>query len=168
MNFREFLTETTIKDIQKQDKIFVMIIGGGGSGKNYIYRKYFSGLKLFDVDEYLSGEDSGKSVSKAIKQSEKDLEEELQKGNSAVSVGTGKSIFGVKNKFKFAEDAGMKTCIILVDVDPKVAYKRMLNRSKTEERDEIPLYKIEKTNKAARDNFTAFAKMADFSLILKN
>lgn len=174
MKFREYLNESTIKEILSKDNIFIMIIGGAGSGKNHIYRKYFSHLPLFDVDEYilkLSGGDpqkAGKFVSQAIKELESDLKNNLMKRNSVVTMGTGKSVHGVQNKFKFARDAGKEIAIIRVDVAPKVAFERSQARAQKEQRAEIPLYNIEKTNKMAKLNFRSFAKLADYSLIIKN
>ena len=174
MTFIEYLNESRMKEILSKDNIFIMIIGGGGIVKNHIYRKYFSHLPLFDVDEYilkLSGGDpekAGKFVSQAIKELESDLKKVLMKGNSVVSMGTGKSVHGVQNKFKFARDAGKEIAIIRIDVSPEVAFKRSQERAQKEQRAEIPLFNIQKTNKMAKVNFRGFAKLADYSLIIKN
>ncbi len=175
MTFIEYINESTLKEILSKDNMFIMIIGGAGSGKNFIYKKYFSHLPLFDVDEYilrLSGGDpqkAGKFVTKAIKELESDLQKQMQKdSNSVVSMGTGKSVHGVQNKFKFARDAGKEIAIIRVDVSPEVAFERSQARAQKEQRAEIPLFNIQKTNKMAKMNFRSFAKLADYSLIIKN
>ena len=41
MRFIQYLIESTITDINKSEKVFLLVIGGSASGKNYIFEKNF-------------------------------------------------------------------------------------------------------------------------------
>ena len=61
MSFHQFLPESVIAEISREDKIFILVIGGSASGKNYVYDKNFS-FPLVDNDKIasdLSGDLSG-------------------------------------------------------------------------------------------------------------
>ena len=51
-NFYNILSESSIADIAREKKIFVMIIGGVASGKSFVYEKYLKHLPLLDIDKY--------------------------------------------------------------------------------------------------------------------
>lgn len=175
MRLKNYLNEAdTIQDIITEKNIFIIIIGGVSSGKTYIYHKKFSMFPLIDIDDYtfkLSGNDwekARKMVNKGIQMVKADLLKMFQNQTSVVNSGTGSNINGVAQKFKMAKENGMKTAIVLVDVDIKKAMKRNQERYEKGGRNLIPDYKVEKTNKNAKENFKTFAKMTDYSLVIKN
>jgi len=176
IKFKDFLIESkeiSISKLLERPKIFIMIIGGVASGKSHVQELYFSGLKLIDIDEYTKRESGGdfelarKLVSKAIKNVEADLRKTFKSGQSVVNTGTGASVNGVINKFKWAKDAGFETAIVFVDVPLKTALKRNNTRAASGERNLIPDYKVERTNKQARENFKIFKNIANFYMTIK-
>ena len=173
MNFLKFLSESVISDIKKEEKIFLLVIGGSASGKNYVYEKNFS-FDLIDVDKItdkLAGGDFEKArsmVSKAIAIANKELEKSFSEGKSVAQVTTGAGSKGVENKFKKAQSFGFKTALVLVDTDPKVAIERNQERAKNGKQGLIPDWKVEKTNAEARETFNHLKAMVDYSLIIKN
>jgi len=98
----------------------------------------------------------GKLVSKAIKAVESDIKKVFMTGKSVVNTG----VNGVLNKFKWASDAGYSTA----DVPLETALKRNQKRANDGGRNLIPDYKVERTNNAARENFS---KIADYSIRIK-
>lgn len=174
MNFRNLLKESTIKNILSEDKIFLLIIGGSASGKNYIHDKKFSKIDLVDIDKItkrLSGGDfekARKMVSKAIAEANKEIESYFNKGKSVAQVTTGSGATGLINKIKKAESYGFKTAVVLVDVDVKKAIERNQVRADAGEQGLIPDWKVEKTNNAARDSFNTVKDLVDYSEIIKN
>jgi predicted kinase len=173
--FRELVTESSVKELLKEDHIFIMVIGGVASGKSYFIdknlRKHFP---VVDIDECTEKESNGdwekarKLVSKCIKITEDKLKDYFKRSESVVNQGSGASIPGVKNKLTWAKEAGMKTAIILVDVPLETALKRNQERANKGDRNLIPDYKVEKTNTNARENFKEFSKIADYSIKVKS
>lgn len=173
--FRNIVTEASVKDLLKEDYIFIMVIGGVASGKSYFIDKNLRGkLPVVDIDECTKKESGGdwekarKMVSKCIKLTEDKLKEFFKRKESVVNQGAGSSIHGVRNKLQWAKEAGMKTAVILVDVPLETALKRNQERADKGDRNLIPDYKVEKTNTAARENFKEFSKMADYSIKVKS
>lgn len=174
MKFRNFLSESTISGILKEGKIFLLIIGGSASGKNYIYQKNFSKIPLIDIDKItteLSGGDFEKArsfVSKAVSIANKDIEKYLEQGKSVAQVSTGSGDKAVINKFNKAKEYGFKTALILVDVDIDKSIKRNQERANSGKQGLIPDWKVEKTNAAAKDTYNKIKHLVDYSLIVKN
>ena len=174
MKFKDFLNESALKDIQKEDKIFIMIIGGVASGKSYIYEKNFSKIKLVDVDEYvkkLSGGDwekARKLVSKGVMAAKADLLKSFKDNKSVVHMGIGGSIKQTTNKFLWAKEKGFKTAIVLVDVSLDKALERNQSRADKGERNLIPDYKVQRSNTTSRENYKVYKKITDYSIIIKN
>lgn len=174
MNFRQLLTESSVKDILSSDKVFLLIIGGSASGKNYIHNKHFSKIELVDVDEItkeLSGGDfekARKMVSKAIAQANKEIDKKLQDGKSVAQVSTGSGDKAVINKLNKAKEYGFETALVLIDVDVKKAIQRNQERAQAGKQGLIPDWKVEKTNNAARETFTKAKQYATYSTIIKN
>jgi predicted kinase len=169
--FRNLVTEASVKDLIKEENIFIIVIGGVASGKSYFIDKNLrKNFPVVDIDECTEKESGGdwekarKMVSKCIKKVEKELQDYFKRGESVVNQGSGASIPGVRNKLQWAKDAGMKTAIILVDVDLKTALKRNQERADKGDRNLIPDYKVEKTNTNARENFKEFSKIADIAI----
>ena len=178
MSFIQFLNESTdlstIKSLVKTEKVFIMMIGGAASGKNYIAHKHFSELKLVDIDQYtkeLSGGDfelARKFVAKGNAMVRKELEKSFKSGQSVVNVATGSGANAVIKKLKMAKENDFKTVLILIDVNIPTVLKRQALRAKSGTQGLIPDWKIEKTNKEAKMNFNDIAKESDYSLIIKN
>lgn len=173
MSFREMLNESALSDIKNSDKIFLLVIGGSASGKNYVYEKNFN-FDLVDVDaitKRLSGGDfekARKMVSKAIAEANRELEDAFKSGKSIAQVTTGAGAKGVENKLKKAKEYGFETALLLVDTDWKVAYERNVKRAEDDKQGMIPDWKVEKTNKEARSTFNQLKKDVDYSTIIKN
>ena len=171
--FRDFLEESTLSDIQGQDKVFLLVIGGSASGKNYIFDKNFT-LPLVDVDaitKKLSGGDfekAQKMITKAIKVAGSQIEDSLQKGKSIAQVTTGVGAKGVENKFKKAKAAGFTTALILVDTPLETALERNKARAQKGKQGLIPDWKVEKTNRGARDTFKQLRGKVDLELVINN
>lgn len=171
--FKSFLLENVITNINKEDKIFLLVIGGSASGKNYIYHKNFK-FDLVDVDKIthdLSGGDFEKArtlVAKAIAIAGKDIERAFESGKSIAQVTTGAGTKGVENKFLKAKEYGFKTALVLVDTDIKTALARQTKRAEAGEQGLIPDWKVEKTNIAAKETFNSLKNKVDYSTIIKN
>lgn len=174
MNFIQFLNESAIADINNEDKVFLLIIGGSASGKNYIHSKNFSKIDLIDIDkitEKLSGGDfkkARKMVSKAISIANKELEKYFENEKSVAQVSTGSGAKAVINKFNKAKEYGFKTALVLVDVDVKKAIERNQERAKSGKQGLIPDWKVEKTNGAARETYNAVKNQVDYSVVIRN
>lgn len=174
MSFKDFLNENPKKDILSSDKVFLLIIGGSASGKNYVHEKHFKKIPLVDVDAIttkLSGGDFEKArklVSKAIAQANKDLESYYQKGQSVAQVSTGSGATAVINKLNKAKEYGFETALVLVDVDTNKAIERNQARASSGKQGLIPDWKVEKTNNAARETFNSVKSLVDYSLKIKN
>jgi len=174
MDFKEYLYESVISDIVKDDRVLVLIIGGSASGKNYIHQQYFSKIDLVDVDaitKKLSGGDFEKArklVAKATSIANKELESYYEKGKSVAQVTTGSGESGLINKIKKAKEYGFRTAVILVDVDVNKAIERNKSRAASGEQGLIPDWKVEKTNMAARETYNKVKKLADYSASIKN
>lgn len=173
MSFKTFLNESSVNDIKNAEPVFLLVIGGSASGKNYIYNKNFK-FKLVDTDEItnrLSGGDFEKArklVSTAVAEANRELEKSFSAGTSVAQVTTGAGAKGVENKLKKARSFGFKTALVLVDTDWKVAYKRNVKRSEDGKQGLIPDWKVEKTNKEARLTFKQLKASVDLSVIIKN
>lgn len=170
----EKLSNNLIDDIKNAAPVFLLIIGGSASGKNYVYEQYFSEIPLVDVDSItkeLANGDLGlarKFVSKAVAMANKELQKYFENKESVAQVSTGAGAKAVFNKLKKAKDNGMNTALILVDTDIKKAIERNKQRAASGKQGLIPDWKVEKSNLAARDSFNQNAKYADFSGVIEN
>jgi predicted kinase len=177
--FRElvYLQESDkIKDILSEESIFVLVIGGSASGKNYIYDLNFKNIELVDNDQItkeLSGGDFEKArklISKATSIANKRLEKAFQDNTSIGQVSTGGNQKGVENKLIKAKSFNMKTALILIDTNVKKAVKRNEERAEAGLQGLIPEWKVEKTNTAARETFNSLKKLdiVDYNIVIKN
>lgn len=166
----------TLKNMKSQKDIFILIIGGSGSGKNYFYEKNLKNIPLVDNDaitKKLSGGDFEKArklVSKATSIANKMLTDAFNEKKSVCQVSTGTNEKAVFNKFKKAKDAGMKTGLILIDADINDAQKRNVNRASGGKQGLVPDWKVEKTNIAAKKTYKNIKNnnVVDFAFIAKN
>lgn len=156
-----------IFELALQDRIFVTIIGGVGSGKNHFYKDYFDNFRLFDIDEYVeklsdgNWEESRKYVSAAMHSVESDLKEHFNTGESCVNTCSGAITSGILKKMQWAKDQGYKTVVIFIDVSAETAMSRNIDRVNAGERGLIPEYKVLRTNEAARNNYPVLERAAD-------
>jgi len=179
MILNEILDEFKLKDIERESleiPTFIFLMGGTGSGKNYTYRKFFKNLPLIDLDIYTAefaeeyGTDRSKQVSRATIKSKKNLLKAFDNRISIVQMGTGNNIKSTLNKFKWAKEAGMRVVLVLVDVEPKTASKRNLERHKKGEPRLVPDEKVIRTVKVAKENFKVFKNsgFVDEAIIIEN
>lgn len=135
--------------------VFVVVIGGSGSGKNYYISHHpeYSSFRLIDVDVPTS-EDV--NLTTRIAMMKKDLKNSLEAGESIAHPTTGSGLPGLTNKLKMAADHGYETRLVLIDTNPKIAASNLAARVASGGHGEgIPPWKIEKTNAAARESFEA-------------
>lgn len=172
MKFNDFLNEGILNDISNEPKVFVLVIGGSASGKNYWYDKHLD-FPLVDIDKITKRLSSGdfenarKYVSKAIAIANKEMTQYFQNNLSVAQVTTGSGIKAVQNKFKKAREYGFKTALVLVDTDVKTAIARNKKRADSGKQGLIPDWKVEKTNAAAKETFNVVSRDVDFSIKVK-
>jgi len=173
MKFSDYLIESSITDINKEDKIFLLVIGGSASVKNYIYNKNFN-IELVDIDAITAKlsnnnfEKARKLISKAIAIANKELETAFNNGKSIAQVSTGSGIKAVQNKFIKAKSFNFKTALVLVDTDINIAIKRNQERALLGKQGLIPDWKVQKTNNAAKETYNKLKNSVDYSTIIKN
>jgi len=164
-----------IKDILSEESIFILVIGGSASGKNFIFNKNFKNIELVDNDEItkeLSGGDFEKArklISKATSIANKRLEKAFKNHKSIGQVSTGSNQKGTENKLIKAKSFNMKTALILIDTDVEKAIKRNKERAETGLQDLIPEWKVQKTNENAKKTFNNINKKEiNYKIIIKN
>lgn len=135
--------------------VFVVVIGGSGSGKNHYISHHpeYSSYRLIDVDVPV-GEDANLATRIAVMK--KDLKSAFEAGESVAHPTTGSGLPGLTNKLKLASNHGYETRLVLIDTDPKIAASNLAKRVASGGHGEgIPPWKVEKTNVAARESFEA-------------
>lgn len=135
--------------------IFVVVIGGSGSGKNYYIAHHheYSSYRLIDMD-ISTGEDT--NLSDRIAAMKNDMKTAFEKGESVAHPTTGSGLPGLTNKLKLAADHGYETRLVLIDTDPKIAASNLAARVAGGGHGEgIPSWKVDKTNAAARESFNS-------------
>lgn len=153
--------------------MFIMVIGGTASGKNWWFDKNLKGLPLIDIDQYIlkmanndPNADRSKLVSPAVKQAKETMTTSFEKGTTVVQTSTGGNYKGTANKFKLAKSHGMKTVLILISVSGEIAIKRnQIRVKKGGHGSTIPDQKIINSNRFARETFDKLRKtnLVDFS-----
>jgi len=162
-----------LKKMVKEKPMFIFIMGGTGSGKNYIFNKNIGGIKLVDIDKYIEeyaieyNTDGRKQISRAVARSKRELLDSFRKKESVAQVGTGLNNKSSENKFKWAKEAGLEVVILFVDTDVKTAMKR--NRARADKGDQalVPDHKVERSVSQSRDNFKLYSKNPDVDYALK-
>lgn len=174
MNFLEFINEGTIQSILSEKPMFLLIIGGSGSGKNYVYNQNFSSIELVDTDKIIKKLANGdyeaarKYVSKAVAIANKMIEAKLKLGESVAQVTTGSGAKALVNKINKAKEYGFKTAVVLIDTNVNKAIKRNQERAAKGDQGLVPDWKVQKTNEAARESYNIVKDVADISLVIKN
>ena len=148
-----------LNEIKKLDnKEFVLIVGGAGSGKNYHYENVYKtkGYVLVDVDEMKKMSD----VTNAIGQLKKHLENKFKEGVNIVNPGTGANLKGVENKIKLAKEYGYTVTLIFIDTALDKATEFVKARAIKGGHD-VPEWKIKKTNEECRKNVEILKNQVD-------
>ena len=148
-------------DLQKPT--FALVMGGAGSGKNYMiaHNPTLSRFKLIDVDEmkkHVPLGDAIKAVTPALRAA-------FERGENVVHPTTGSHLKGQQNKILLAKEHGYQIHIYLIDTDPTVAAKRVAARADAGGHDVQP-EAIAASNAKARSNFTSLKTLADKATIL--
>jgi predicted ABC-type ATPase len=142
---------------------FVLVMGGGGSGKNHfiehdpVLKKY----KLIDVDEIKKTV----PLDAAIKATKEQLLSAFDSRIDVVHPTTGSNLKGQINKMTAARDAGYEITLILKDTPIEQAMKQVAARVKAGghgvlEKDIIA------SNQKARENFNNLKAYADHSKVV--
>lgn len=173
---KEAVQITQLKNVVKEKPTFVFIMGGTGSGKNYVFGKFLKGVKLVDTDKYIEeyaieyNTDGRKQISRAVARSKRELLISFKKKESVAQVGTGLNNSSSANKFKWAKEAGMNVVVLFVDTDIKTAMKR--NHARAEKGDQalVPDWKVEKSVSESKKNFELYGKdeNVDSAIYYKN
>jgi len=148
-------------DITKLDKpVFVLFMGGAGSGKSYAANKFFKGkLPILDIDIIIQkigkGKYDRKNLSKGLQVTRKAIDTWIKKGKSFIQASTGANFKGTYNKFKLAKENGFSTIMVLVNVPMKHAIAQDLERMARGEKGlgKDLEWKVKKTYKGAIDTF---------------
>lgn len=170
---------TSPKDVLKASRthaVFVLIIGGSGSGKNFIHSREFPGIPLVDTDKIIrdiAGDDAElarKSVSRAVHTANRELRGYFSRQESVVQVSTGSGFKGAFNKLQKAKELGLKTALILVDSDPQKAIERNRERAGAGEQFLVPDWKVKKTNQSAKETYRDLkdSEVVDYPVVVKN
>jgi len=142
-------------------KLFVLIIGGAGVGKNYYieHTPQLRGAIVIDIDQLKK--DS--TVTNAAVQMKKDIEAALQRGDSVIVNPTiGGNVKGSVNKLKLAKQYGYKTKVVFLDGDPDAGLERVAKRVMMGGHS-VPDEKVRLTYQRAKDAFEETAAAADYS-----
>ena len=187
-NFIEFYESDTfygrslnsIDDLKTylEDKLFISVGGGIGSGKTYfienVLKKVVGNLPVYDVDVLASkmggGEYKRELAGKAANQFKKELPIAFTKKESFIHTGTNANFNGATAKLQLAKSNGFTTVLIHIDVPEEVAIKQAQQRSETGERNPIEDYKIIRTNKDSKEVFEKLKKdrnLVDFYYVYK-
>jgi len=170
---KELLENSIINKIKNSTPVFILILGGPASGKNFIYEKYFNNFDLVDVDKIVKSlggtlENYTDFIGPALKIAKEELIEHFENNKSVVQVSNGANIKGTYNKFLLAEKYNFNTALILVDTDVQIALKRNKERASKGLQLLVPNEKVIANNKKARDTFNELKNKVDFNLIIKN
>ena len=147
----------------KKKPQFVLVIGGGGSGKNHFISKHptYRKFKLIDVDEIKKTV----ALDVAIKATKEQLLKAFASGVDVVHPTTGSHLKGQMNKISAAKDAGYEVTLILKDTPIEQAMKQVAKRVEAgghsvAEKDIIA------SNEKARANFNQLKSIVDHSKIV--
>lgn len=168
--------KATLKAAAETHGVFVLIIGGSGSGKNFIHSREFPEIPLVDTDKIvkdIAGDDADlarKSVSRAVHDANRELRKYFSRQESVAQVSTGSGFKGAFNKLQKAKDSGLKTAVVLVDSDPNEAIERNRRRAAAGEQFLVPDWKVKKTNLSAKETFRDLenSEVVDYSFAIKN
>lgn len=149
-----------------EDKLFIAVGGGIGSGKSYfinnVLQKIVGNLPVYDVDDLTTMIGRGKYkrelAGKALSQFKKELPIAFTKDKSFIYTGTNSNFNGLVAKLQLAKTNGFTTVIIHIDTPENVAIQQALQRSETGERNPIEEYKIIRTIRDSKEVFEKIIK----------
>ena len=188
-NFIEFYESDTfygrslnsINDLKTylEDKLFISVGGGIGSGKTYfienILKKVVGNLPVYDVDVLASkmggGEYKRELAGKAAYKFKKELPIAFTKKESFIHTGTNANLNGIMAKLQLAKSNGFTTVLIHIDTPENVAIQQSSQRATSGERNPIEDYKIIRTNKDSKEVFEKLKKdrnLVDFYFSYKH
>jgi len=178
-NFKSFtqLIESvklaTMDDLKKHKGVYIFVMGGSASGKNYWAEKHLGNLKLVDTDAVVKDimkpeDDPRKLVSTAIAIVNKEIDKSIAKGISFVQTGTGANYKGLYNRLARAKEAGYTTALVLIDTDPQLAIKRNAERVAAGGHGAtLEPEKIIRTNRYAKENYILLLKSGIVDITMK-
>jgi len=166
-------TIETLKADVKGVPTFIFIMGGSGSGKNYVFDKFLKGIPLIDVDKYTAeyskefGTPATKHVGKATSRSKRELLSAFASNKTIAQVGTGSNLESSENKFMWAKEKGMKVVVIFIDTDVNKALKRNKRRHEQGVQGLVPDDKVRATSKKSKSNIKVFKSNSNVDLIIQ-
>lgn len=135
--FTQFITEAKVKDesflktiAKMKENVFVFIMGGSATGKNYLHNERLGSFPLVDIDEFTKQLTKGdntlrnKFLNASIKMVGNAIDEKLAAGESFVQTGTGANIEGQLKRFRKAKDAGFTVIVVLAETTVEKAIER--------------------------------------------
>jgi len=161
-----------------EDKLFIAVGGGIGSGKSYfinnVLKKVVGDLPVYDVDELTTkmggGEYKREFAGKATVQFRKELPIAFTKPDSFIFTGTNANLNGISAKLKLAKVNGFTTVLIHIDTPEDTAIQQVAQRADTGERNPIEDYKVIRTTKDSKEVFEKIKKdreLVDFYYSVK-
>jgi len=155
----------------KKRKVFVLVGGGSGAGKNYFASMLH--LPLIDVDEVNKELNDGKvnvrtTVGKALAIVKKEMQKRFENESSFVQTSTASTIKGTENKFKKAKRYGFHTVFVNIDTPVPQALVNNNNRVSAGGHGEtIPKWKFAATKLGSMMCFETLKKSEYVDLAIK-
>jgi predicted ABC-type ATPase len=142
---------------------FVLVMGGGGSGKNYYiaHDPALRSYKLIDVDAIKGA----MGVSAAISAIKPMLADAFKSGINVAHPTTGSNLKGQQNKIALARQYGYEVVVILKKTNPTQAVANVANRVASGGHD-VDYDAILASNEKALANFEQLKSLADFSKVV--
>jgi len=161
-----------------EDKLFIAVGGGIGSGKSYfvdnVIKKIVGDMLTFDVDamnrEMSDGVYKAELTGKAITKMRSGLDNALKGNQSFIYSGTNSSYLVLSKRLQTAKENNFTTVIIHIDVPFEKAIEQNKGRASTGIHSEVPEDKIIKTNKESKETFEKIKKnreLVDFYFSFK-
>jgi len=157
----------------KDDKLFVSVGGGIGTGKTFLTNKFVE-LPVIDVDDFVKDVGGGKydrsNLSKGRKKFNEKISQSLKGDESFIHMGTNANLNGAKKRLLEAKENGFTTVLVLIDTNPEVAIKQSQYRFEKGERNQISEKRI---RQSCEDAFKVFEslikdnKLVDFYVHVK-
>ena len=149
-----------------EDKLFISVGGGIGSGKSYfinnVLKKSVGDLPVYDVDilnkQMAGGEYKRELAGKAAAQFRKELPIAFTKSESFIHTGTNSNYNGLAAKLQLAKANGFTTVLIHIDTPEDIAIQQASERTKSGERNPIEDFKIIRSINDSKETFEKIKK----------
>lgn len=158
----------SIEDLKTylEDKLFIVVGGGIGSGKTYFVdntlKKVVGDLLTFDVDainrELGGGVYKRELAGQALARMRKGLEQSLRGKQSVIFSGTNSKYEALVKRLQIAKENNFTTILIHIDVPLEQALKQNKERASTGIHPEVPEEKLVRTNKNSKEVFDKVKK----------